>query len=160
MRKNLILSLSLLAMLLPTATASAAAPDIGRFDDGFNSFTDPDVCASDPWGFDVNATEHEYGTFQAFLDASGNVTKVIVHFNYDAWISANGKTIVERDTWTFIATPDSARSVGLTVQIKGVDGMVQLDAGQLVYDEDGNIEYVRGPHPQALGEVFCPALAP
>ena len=99
MRKNLILSLSLLAMLLPTATASAAAPDIGRFDDGFNSFTDPDVCASDPWGFDVNATEHEYGTFQAFLDASGNVTKVIVHFNYDAWISYQRKILSGRVEW-------------------------------------------------------------
>jgi hypothetical protein len=160
MRKILILSLSLLAMLLPAASVSAAVPDMGTFDNGYNSFVDSEVCASDPWGFDVNATEHEYGSFQVFFDGSGNVTRVLVHLNYDAWISANGKTIVERDTWTFIGTPGSARDVGLTVQIKGVDGMVQLDAGQLVYDEDGNIEYVRGPHPQALGEVFCPALAP
>jgi hypothetical protein len=160
MRKILILSLSLLAVLLPTATVSAAVPDMGTFDDGYNSFIDTEVCAPDPWGFDVNVTEHEYGSFQVFFNGSGVVTRVLVHLNYDAWISANGKTIVERDTWTFIGTPDSARSVGLTVQIKGVDGMVQLDAGQLVFDEDGNIEYVRGPHPQALGEVFCPALAP
>jgi hypothetical protein len=160
MRKILILSLSLLAMLLPVANVSAAVPDMGTFDNGYNSFVDTEVCASDPWGFDVNATEHEYGSFQVFFDGSGNVTRVLVHLNYDAWISANGKTIVERDTWTFIGTPDSARDVGLTVQIKGVDGIVQLDAGQVVFDEDGNIEYVRGPHPQALGEVFCPALAP
>jgi hypothetical protein len=160
MRKILILGLSLLAMLLPAASVSAAVPDMGTFDNGYNSFVDTEVCASDPWGFDVNATEHEYGSFQVFFDGSGNVTRVLVHLNYDAWISANGKTIVERDTWTFIGTPGTARDVGLTVQIKGVDGMVQLDAGQLVFDEDGNIEYVRGPHPQALGEVFCPALAP
>ena len=132
---------------------------MGTFDDGYHSFVDTEVCASDPWGFDVNATEHEYGFFQVFFDGSGNVSRVLVHLNYDAWISANGKTIVERDTWTFIGTPDSAREVGLTVQIKGVEGMVQLDAGQLVFDEDGNIEYVRGPHPQALGETFCSALA-
>jgi hypothetical protein len=158
MRKILILSL--LALLLPAASVSAAVPDMGAFDNGYNSFVDTEVCAPDPWGFDVNATEHEYGFFQVFFDGSGNVSRVLVHLNYDAWISANGKTIVERDTWTFIATPDSARSVGLTVQIKGVDGMVQLDAGQIIFDEDGNVEYVRGPHPQALGEVFCPALAP
>jgi hypothetical protein len=160
MRKILILTLTLLAMLLPAASVSAAVPDMGTFDNGYNSFVDTEVCGSDPWGFDVTATEHEYGSFQVFFDRSGDVTRVLVHLNYDAWISANGKTIVERDTWTFIGTPGSARDVGLTVQIKGVDGMVQLDAGQLVYDEDGNIEYVRGPHPQALGEVFCPALAP
>ena len=118
------------------------------------------AAASDPWGFDVNATEHEYGSFQVFFDGSGNVTRVLVHFNYDAWISANGKTIVERDTWTFIGTPDSARNVGLTVQIKGADGMVQLDAGLLAFDADGNVASVRGPHPQALGETFCYALAP
>ena len=158
MRKILILSL--LALLLPAASVSAAVPDMGAFDDGYNSFVDTEVCAPDPWGFDVNATEHEYGFFQRYFDRSGNVSRVLVHLNYDAWISANGKTIVERDTWTLIVTPDGARSVGLTVQIKGVDGMVQLDAGQIVFDDDGNIAFVRGPHPQALGEVFCPALAP
>jgi hypothetical protein len=160
MRKILILALSLVAMLLPVASATAAVPDMGTFDDGFISFVDTEVCAPDPWGFDVNATEHEYGSYQVFFDEAGNLTRVLVHLNYDAWISANGKTIVERDTWTFIATPDGARDVGLTVHIVGADGMVQLDAGQLVYDADGNIDYVRGPHPQALGETFCPALAP
>src|SRR6185312_89659 len=155
-----ILILSLLALLLPATSVSAAVPDMGAFDNGYNSFVDTEVCAPDPWGFDVNATEHEYGFFQRFFDGSGNVSRVLVHLNYDAWISANGKTIVERDTWTLILAPDGARSVGLTVHIKGVDGMVQLDAGQIVFDEDGNIAFVRGPHPQALGEVFCPALVP
>lgn len=158
--RKIALFLVVVATLLPTASASAAVPDMGSFDNGFNSFVDTEVCAADPWGFDVNATEHEYGSFQVFFDGSGDVTRVLVHFNYDAWISANGKTIVERDTWTFIATPDSNRSVGLTVQIKGADGMVQLDAGMLVFDENGDVAYVRGPHPQALGETFCPALVP
>ena len=160
MRKLLILVLGAAALLLAPAGASAATPDMGTFDNGYNSFVDTEVCAAAPFGFDVNATEHEYGTFQVFYDQDGDFTRLLVHLNYDAWISANGKTIVERDTWTFIATPDSSRSVGLTVQIKGVDGMVQLDAGQIVFDANGDIAYVRGPHPQALGENFCPALVP
>ena len=159
-RKILILSLSLIALLLPGASVSAAVPDMGTFDNGFNSFVDTEVCAPAPWGFDVNATEHEYGTFQVFFDEAGNFTKVLVHQNYDAWISANGKTIVERDTWTFIGTPDSARNVGLTVQIKGVDGMVQHDAGVVAFNPDGSVAYIHGPHPQALGQTFCFALAP
>jgi hypothetical protein len=133
---------------------------MGTFDNGYESFVDTEVCADAPFGFDVNATQHEYGSFQVFFDGDGNVARVLIHLNYDAWISANGKTLVERDTWTFIRTPESDRDVGLTVQIKGADGMVQLDAGQVVYDDDGNVAYVRGPHPQALGETFCSALVP
>jgi hypothetical protein len=36
--------------------------------------------------------------------------------------------------------------------------MVQLDAGQVVFDADGNFLYIRGPHVQFLGETFCPGL--
>ena len=160
MRKLLTLALGTAATFLMPGAAFAATPDMGRFDNGYNSFVDTEVCAPAPFGFDVNATEHEYGSFQVFFDRDGNVARVLVHLNYDAWISANGKTIVEQDTWTFIATPDASRSVGLTVQIKGADGMVQLDAGMIVFDENGDVAYVRGPHPQALGETFCPALVP
>jgi hypothetical protein len=160
MRKLLTLALGVAAALVPFASTSAATPEMGTFDNGYESFVDTELCADAPFGFDVNATQHEYGSFQVFFDRGGNVARVLVHLNYDAWISANGKTIVERDTWTFIRTPESSRDVGLTVQIKGADGMVQLDAGQVVYDEDGNVAYVRGPHPQALGETFCSALVP
>ena len=161
MRKLLVLALGAAAsLLLVPAGALAATPDMGTFDDGYHTFVDTEVCAAAPFEFDVDATDHEYGQYQVFFDGNGNVIRVLVHLNYDAWISANGKTIVEHDTWTFIATPDSSRSVGLTVHIKGVDGMVQLDAGQIVFDANGDIDYVRGPHPQALGENFCPALVP
>jgi hypothetical protein len=160
MRKLAILLLGAAAALLPATAVSAASPDMGTFDDGYVSFIDTEVCADAPFGFDVAATEHEYGSYQVFFDRDGSFVKILVHLNYDAWISANGKTILEQDTWTFIGTPDSARDAGLTVQIKGSDGMVQLDAGQVAYDADGNVAYVRGPHPQALGETFCAALVP
>jgi len=158
-RLSTLILAAISAMALPAAVA-AASPDQGSFDFGYNTFIDHEVCAPAPWAFDVNATEHEYGTFQAFFDGGGNVTRINVHLNYDATISANGKTIYERDTWTRFITPDGSRSVGLTVHIKGADGMVQLDAGQVVFDADGNFRFVRGPHPQFLGEVFCPALTP
>ena len=70
-----------------------------------------------------------------------------------------GKTIVERDTWTSFFYPDGSRDVGLTVHIQGPGGIVQRDAGQVVRDVNGNLVYVIGPHDQALGGSFCPALA-
>ena len=95
-----------------------------------------------------------------FFDDQGNFVKAIVHNNYDATITANGKTIRERDTWTSIFYPDGSRDAGLTVHIQGPGGIVQLDAGQIVRDADGNVLYTYGPHPQLSGETFCPALAP
>jgi hypothetical protein len=152
------------AAILATAVApivSAAGPTFrGTYDNGYESFVDTDVCAAAPWQFDVQATQHEYGTFLVWEDADGNFLRAIVHNNYDAWISANGKTIVERDTWTDFFGPDGSRSVGLTVHIQGPGGIVVRDAGQIVRDADGNVAYLRGPHEQFSGESFCPALAP
>jgi len=115
--------------------------------------------AASPWQFDVNATEHEYGFYQVRVDANGNFISAIVHINYDATISANGHTILERDTWTTFISADGARDVGLTVHIQGPGGIVVRDAGQIVRDADGNFEYLRGPHEQFSGVSFCPALA-
>jgi opacity protein-like surface antigen len=161
MRKlSTLIIAALAALALPSAVA-AAIPDQGSFDSGYVSFVDQEVCAPAPWGFDVNVTEREYGTFQVFFDGAGDVTRINVHLNYDATISANGKTIYERDTWTwFIAPHEGSRSVGLTVHIQGAGGIVQLDAGQIVFDADGNFEFIHGPHPQFMGEVFCPGLTP
>jgi hypothetical protein len=153
----------LAAALLATTVApvvSAAAPTFrGTYDNGYDSFVDTEVCAAAPWGFDVQATQHEYGTYLVWLDADGNFLKAIVYSNYDAWISANGNTIVERDTWTDFFARDGSRSVGLTVHIQGPGGIVVRDAGQIVRDADGNFLYLRGPHEQFSDVSFCPALA-
>ena len=141
------------------AAAGSGAPIRGSFDNGYNSFIDTDVCAAAPWGFDVDATEHEYGFYELWLDANGDFVRAIVHINYDAWISANGNTIVERDTWTQFIDADGSREVGLTVHIQGPGGIVVRDAGEIVRDADGNLRYVRGPHEQLSNVSFCPALA-
>jgi hypothetical protein len=158
---------ALLAILVPvfalalSGVANAAPPEHGTFDNGFISFVDTEVCAAAPWEFDVNATEHEYGFYTVFFDQDGNLDKVIVQLNYDATISANGITLVERDTWTFIFNADgTARDVGLTVHIQGPGGIVVRDAGQIVYNPDGSVNYIRGPHEQFSGVSFCPALTP
>jgi hypothetical protein len=140
--------------------AGAAPPQRGTFD-FTDSFTDTEVCAAAPWGFDVFVpVQHEYGFFQVFFDKQGNFVRAIVHNNYDATITANGKTITERDTWTTFFNADGSRDVGLTVHIQGPGGIVVRDAGQIVRAPDGTLLYTRGPHEQLSGVSFCPALAP
>ncbi len=152
---------AVLAALAIVPVAGAAKPSRGTFDTT-DSFVDTEVCAAAPWGFDVFVpVEHEYGFFDVFFDRHGDVTKVRVHTNYDATITANGKIIHERDTWTTFFYPDgTSRDAGLTVHIQGPGGIVMRDAGQIGYDADGNVVYTHGPHPQLNGETFCPALAP
>lgn len=156
---SLAASLVLALSLAGGAAAASRVPIRGSFDDGYNSFVDTEVCAAAPWSFDVNATEHEYGFYEVWFDANGDFVRAIVHLNYDAWISANGNTIVERDTWTLFIDESGTRDVGLTVHIQGPGGIVVRDAGQIVRDADGNLLWTRGPHEQLFDVSFCPALA-
>jgi len=158
MRKFVFVIAAIIGSLLSASSVAAATPERGYFDSGFNSFVDTEVCADAPWGFDVNATDREYGFFDVFFQADGSISHIVVHLNYDAWISANGKTIVERDTWTTLIKGDLVRAVGLTVHIQGVGGIVVRDAGQIVRDADDNFLYLRGPHEQFSDVSFCPAL--
>jgi hypothetical protein len=159
-RLPVIGAVSMVALLF-AGTASAVTPFRGSFDDT-QVFVDSEVCAAAPWGFDVNVVQHEYGFFDVFFNQDGSFAKLISHVNYDATISANGKTIVERDTWAFTFYPDeTARVTGSTVHIQGPGGIVVRDAGQVVFNADGSINYARGPHQQLIDNVsFCPALAP
>jgi hypothetical protein len=162
MRTRLLIPLVLLALATAVpSTAFASGPTVirGTFDNGYETFVDTEVCAAAPWGFDVDATQHEYGFYTVLLDSSGNFVRANLHSNYDAWISANGHTIIERDTWETVFTADGARDLGLTVHIQGPGGIVVRDAGQIVYDTDGDVIAVRGPHEQFSGVSFCPALA-
>ena len=165
MRARALLATAAAAMLAVAAgapAASAGKPFKRSFDNGFEVFVDPDVCAAAPWGFDVDVVQHEYGFFDVFSDQDGNFVRAGVHFNYDATISANGNTIVERDTWqeTFYADGTS-RLTGSTVHIQGPSGIVVRDAGQVVFNADGSINFAHGPHQQLIDNVsFCPALTP
>jgi hypothetical protein len=167
MRERIMRRVAVVAILVPIlalalpGVANAAPPEHHTFDEGFNSFVDTEVCAAAPWQFDVHATEHGYGFSTFFFDRDGNFVKGIVQVNYDATISANGITLVERDRWTFTAYADGTfRQTGLTVHIQGPGGIVIRDAGQIVFNPDGSVNYIRGPHEQLLGASFCPALTP
>ena len=140
------------------AVALAAPPDHATFT-SHEVFVDSDVCA--PEGFSVNVVQDEVNTVRVFFDRSGEVARVSVHTDYRAVITANGHTIVERDKWMDVFYPDgTARTVGDTVHIQGPAGMVQHDAGQIVFNSDGSVAAIHGPHPQFEGQTFCFALLP
>jgi hypothetical protein len=147
------------AVAVVPASASAAAPDTGTFS-SHTVFEDRDVCA--PEGFPVHVVEDEANRFRVFFDRTGEVTFIAVHVDYRATISANGHTIVERDKWMDTFYPDgTARTVGNTAHIKGTGpGLVQHDAGQLMFNSDGSVAAIHGPHPQFEGQTFCFALLP
>ena len=110
----------------------------------------------------MHVVEDETGSFRVHFDRTGAVAFVQVHIDYRAVISANGHTIVERDKWMDTFYPDgSARTVGNTVHIQGQGpGLVQRDAGQIVFGADGSVQAIHGPHPQFEGQTFCFALLP
>lgn len=144
-------------VVIAPATSSAAVPDHGTFS-SHNDFSDTNLC-----DFLVSGTEDEAGTFTVFFDSTGAVTSLVIHFKYHAIISANGHTIVEDDTWTeFHYADGDIRATGNTVHIQGdgPPGLVQLDAGEIIYNAaDGSLT-IHGPHPQFAGQTWCFALVP
>jgi hypothetical protein len=156
--RTALLAAVVLAALAFASTAAADKPIRGTFDDTV-VFVDTEVCAA--YGFDVHVVQHEFGFFDIWSNKDGSFKKAEVHQNYDATISANGKTIVERDTYNvFVSADGTARFTGATVHIQGPNGIVVHDAGQVVFNPDGTIAYAHGPHDQLVdGVSFCPALA-
>ena len=147
-------ALGVAAVAVTPATSSASPPESGSFS-SHEVFVDSDVCA--PEGFSVDVVEDEVSAYRVFFDRTGDIAFVMVHFDYRAVITANGTTIFERDTWTDTFYADgTARTTGDTVHIQGPGpGLVQHDAGEIVFDSDGNVTAIHGPHPQFEGQTFC-----
>src|SRR5690349_15334876 len=95
-RGAMALALGLGGVLAGSATAQAATPDHGSFSNT-ESFVDSEVCA--PEGFAVAVTQTESADYRTFYNSDASFKQVIVHWTYDAVISANGHTIYESDRW-------------------------------------------------------------
>jgi len=152
-----VAALGVTAVAVTPAASPASPPDSGSFS-SHEVFVDSEVCA--PEGFSVDVVEDEASEYRVFFDRTGDVAFVIVHIDYRAVITANDTTIVERDKWTETYNADgTARTAGDTVHIQGPGpGLVQHDAGEIVFDSDGNVTAIHGPHPQFEGQTFCFAL--
>ena len=100
-----------------------------------------------------------------FFDNAGNPIEVQVHSNFDGIItnSVTGRTV--RDPGHFTITIDlqegTTTYAGLVfaITVPG-EGIAVLDAGKVVFDAEGNVVFVGGPH-QFLEEgpaLICAAL--
>jgi hypothetical protein len=147
---------TLLASLWATGVA-AASPE--RIDFSYtNTFVDGDVCAAD--GLVVDVVERVSGFILEYTDDNGDFARAILQAKIEFDIAAdNGVTLYERDRLVTVFTPDSIRQIGLWEHVQGPNGMVVLDAGQLVFDEDWNLIREPGRHSFFHGESsFCPGF--
>jgi hypothetical protein len=155
--KNLFLVVAIMAcgVLTSFAVPAAAIPPAQGSFDHTDKFIDSEGCS-----FPFEVTQHNYGFYEVFFNEDGSFAKAIVHEKQDVLFSANGKTLLERDTWQTIVEPGGVRIIGLFSHIQGPDGLVLRDAGQLAFDANDNLLYVHGPHPQFFGASFCAGLTP
>lgn len=144
-----------LLVLLQVTTAHAATPVHFTFTDTL-SFTDTTTC-----GFPIalNFQGSHVGT--AFFDAQGNFQSAIVETNAAGTNSANGITLRETDHFVdFFNSAGYDKEVGLPIHIQD-GGVVIRDAGYILFNPDGSVAFIHGPHPLLEGDTaaYCAALS-
>ncbi len=87
--------------------------------------------------------------------------EIVAHHHQIDTLSANGKRLFENDRWNGFIYPDGHTViVGAAGTIRGDYGIVLHDAGRLVIDPDGSVQFQAGQHPQYFGGTFCSELLP
>lgn len=145
-----------LLALVPVTAAQAAGPEQFKGTDPI-SFTDTTTC-----GFPVAVNVQDSFVGRTFFDAQGNPQSVTIEQNIVGTESANGITLPESDHYVeFInVSTGSFKEVGLSFHIQG-SGVVVRDAGYVLFNPDGSVAVIHGPHPFLEGDTaaFCAALS-
>jgi hypothetical protein len=123
-----------------------------------DTFIDPDVCAAD--GLVLDVVERVRGVYLEWDAPDGSFIRSTVSVDVEFDIHAdNGVTLYEKDHVVREFTTDGYREIGLWEHVRGPRGLVVVDAGQLVYDGDGNVIFEPGQHRFFHGETsFCPGF--
>ena len=144
-----------LLVLLQVTAAHAATPVHFTFTDS-GTFTDTTSCS---FPITVSFQGNHVGT--AFFDAQGNFQSAIVETNSVGTDSANGITLRETDHFVdFFNSAGYDKEVGLPIHIQD-GGVVIRDAGYILFNPDGSVAFIHGPHPQLEGDTaaLCAALS-
>lgn len=142
-----------LVMALWPGTALAAAPEreSDAYTDRFHDDFIADLCGIDTF---TTVTERWVLTTRADGSQTFQVTRTFVPDDL--------RIPVEKSAGIAFFTPDgSATVVGKPIQLFRTDGhgVLLLDAGRVMFDSDGNLVDVRGPHPSLdvdLAGYYCP----
>jgi hypothetical protein len=146
---------AVLLALVPVTAAQAATPVHSRitFTD---SFTDTTTC-----GFPIALNFQVTQVSTVFFDAQGNPQRAIVETNAVGTNSANGITLRETDhVVDFYNSTGYVKETGLPIHVQD-GGVVIRDAGYLLFNPDGTVALIHGPHPQLEGDTaaVCAALS-
>jgi hypothetical protein len=145
---------------LPVGTYAAARADTGSFPIE-DHFVDPG--ASDACGFPVSVDLVGIARFQVRFDADGNPIDLALHISRTGTLSGNGVTLSEFDRINMFVDlrTGGQTEIGIEFRVSPVGGSpVAFDRGRLLFDADGNVTFVAGPHPALDGdfELLCDAL--
>ena len=145
--------------LVPLTAAQAATTPIHFTETTSESFTDTTTCS---FPVTLSFTIHHVGN--VFFDAQGNFQRLIAETNVVGTNSANGITLRETDHFVdFFSSTDNSKETGLPIHIQD-GGVVIRDAGYLLFNPDGSVAVIHGPHPQLEGDpaaiaALCAALS-
>jgi hypothetical protein len=115
-------------------------------------------------GFPITIEETFSADVIFFYDAAGNLVRSINHLQLRGTDSANGVSLAENAnfTHTFDFTTGTNGDLGLQTQvIVPGGGTVLIEAGRVLSDEEGNLQFVAGKHQLIAGDVsaYCAALS-
>ena len=135
-----------------TAAAAGGGPTVTT-GGGTETFADDfilDLC-----GIETETTVTERWTLKEFPD--GSETLHVVR----TFVSADPRLPVEKGAATSFIAPDGSRRVAGTPLhlIWPHGGTRTVDAGWVLFDADGNLVEMRGPHPSLgadLADLYCP----
>jgi hypothetical protein len=141
--------------LVPVTAAQAATPV--HF-----SFTQPIfIIDNTSCSFPITVSGQVRLTGTAFYDAQGNFQRAIINNNSVGTDSANGITLTETDHFEdFINSAGYDKETGTPIHIQD-GGLVIRDAGYILFNPDGSVAFLHGPHPQLEGDTasLCAALS-
>ena len=145
-----------LLALVPVTAARAAGPEQFRLTVPI-SFTDTTSCA---FPIAVNVVDNVVG--REFFDAQGNMVQIDLEQNITGTESANGISLPTSSHFVEFLNfvTNGAKEVGLTIKVQ--DGAVVIrDAGIMVFNPDGTVGFIAGPHPSFEGDTaaLCAALS-
>ena len=166
MRKLIALGLLSAAAMLATMTGPAFAgsvkqPVTGSFQ---STETNVDAGVSAACGFTVTETDTTKGQFEVFFDSTGTPVRAQVEENYTGVFTANGLAVDVAGAGLGIFGINGGETnagIDIRVSLPG-GGILYIDRGRLVFDDNGNLVSEAGPHPSLHGDIpgLCAALTP
>ena len=160
-RRSIILLAVVAAAFAFAGRASAATPSITSFTSTM-SMIDPGASAA--CGFPVTDTETDTGHFMVFFDNTGTPVRLQVEETLTGVFTANGLAVnIAGASLTIVNVNGGVTDAGINIRVSlPGGGILYIDRGRLVFDNNGNLVFEAGSHPSLHGDFpgLCAALTP